>query len=177
MITTHTGKQIDPASPESWDIHIEDIAHALSHLCRFGGHTREFYSVAQHSVRVARAVSRKNRLVALLHDATEAYLVDIPSPLKALLPDYRALEQGAWYAIADHYKLPRIIPEEVKVADECALWTEFHDYYDHPPHGLDTRELYPSEPALSPAAAKESFLSYFEEAVLCRGAVWKDVAL
>ncbi len=89
-IQTYTGKKFYPFNPRAEDIYIEDIAHALSLICRFGGHCREFYSVAQHSVLVSelvvdnRATEKYDGLAkyALLHDAAEAYLGDIPSPIK-----------------------------------------------------------------------------------------------
>lgn len=70
---------------------IDEIADALSKLCRFTGHTSKFYSVAEHSVRVARSVPLAHRVAALLHDAPEAYLGDVASPLRSVLPDYNAV--------------------------------------------------------------------------------------
>jgi uncharacterized protein len=81
-IQTYTGKQFWPLSPLPEDIVIEDIAHALSMQCRFGGHVRTFYSVAQHSVHVSLLVEPQYALWGLLHDAAEAYLVDLPRPIK-----------------------------------------------------------------------------------------------
>src|ERR1051326_5760594 len=79
---THTGKQFWPLDARVDEIDIEDIAHGLSHICRFGGHCRHFYSVAQHSVLVSRAVPLQLRMAGLLHDATEAYIGDMVRPLK-----------------------------------------------------------------------------------------------
>ena len=93
---TTTGRQFWPASPDPEQIQIEDIAHALSNLCRFGGHTREFYSVAQHSVLVSQNVPDDLRLVGLMHDATEAYCGDMIRPLKNVLPEFKELENGIW---------------------------------------------------------------------------------
>lgn len=93
-IQTFTGRHINPFDPDPAAIDIEDIAHALSHICRFTGHTRSFYSVAEHCVRAADyntmtsihgtmgKRSRRMALATLLHDASEAYLTDIPRPLK-----------------------------------------------------------------------------------------------
>lgn len=98
LIQTFTGRAVDPLNITAGDVCIEDIAHALANICRFGGHTREFYSVAQHSVLAAEYISMflapptstakrtvQARLHALLHDAPEAYLGDHTRPIKARL--------------------------------------------------------------------------------------------
>lgn len=85
-----------------------EIAHALSHLCRFTGHTRVFYSVGHHTYTMARLVSPhcpEMRLAALLHDGAEAYLGDVSTPLKAMLPDYQRLEREVEAAIVDRYEI------------------------------------------------------------------------
>jgi 5'-deoxynucleotidase YfbR-like HD superfamily hydrolase len=92
FITTYTGKKFHYLSPTPEEIDIKDIAHALSLTCRFGGHCRSFYSVAEHSVRVAAEVPASSALFALLHDAAEAYLPDIPSPMKQDYKKWQALE-------------------------------------------------------------------------------------
>lgn len=81
-ITTFTGKRFYQTSPHRDSVCIEDIAHALSMLCRFTGHCREFYSVAEHSIRVAYELQSQQRIHGLLHDAHEAYLGDTSGPLK-----------------------------------------------------------------------------------------------
>lgn len=104
---------------------IEDIAHALSHICRFTGHVAQFYSVASHSLLVASLVPDEYKLQALLHDATEAYVGDVSSPLKALLGySYRRLEQFARVNIADYFAIDAVIPDVVKLADRHALYLE-----------------------------------------------------
>src|SRR5271156_4912831 len=79
-IQTFTGKKFYPFNPKPQDIDIRDIAHALSNICRFTGHTKRFYSVAEHSRNVAKLVPAHMKLQALLHDASEAYLCDIARP-------------------------------------------------------------------------------------------------
>ena len=92
-ISTQSVKQFNFLNPKVEDIHILDIAHSLSQLCRFGGHADRFYSVAEHSINVATLLEQQDAnkitiLAGLLHDATEAYLGDVPRPIKAKLQDY-----------------------------------------------------------------------------------------
>lgn len=122
--TYHRKKPFWPLRPRVEDVDIIDIAHSLSQQCRYGGHTRRFYSVAEHSVLVSRAVSPENALWGLLHDATEAYLVDLPRPIKHLLPDYIAAENKLQKVIAQHFNLPEEIPEEVHHIDKWILTNE-----------------------------------------------------
>ena len=123
-LQTYTGKKIDFNNVTEDDICIEDIAEALSKECRFGGHCKKFYSVAQHSYLTALIVTPDYALEALLHDATEAYLKDIPSPLKALLPDYKAIEKRLDAVIRRKFGLPEKMSGEVKKADLVMLATE-----------------------------------------------------
>ena len=96
-IMTYTKKMFDPLHPNAELIDIEDIAHALSMLCRANGHFKSFYSVAQHSINCmkeakARGYSDRIQLGCLLHDASEAYLSDVTRPVKAELPRYKEIE-------------------------------------------------------------------------------------
>jgi uncharacterized protein len=140
-MTTFTGKKIWPLNARPWDICIEDIAHALSRKCRFSGHCLDFYSVAQHCVLVSRMCSQENKLWALMHDAAEAYLDDLPRPVKYSpeLTGYREaerkLEQIIWQVFGlDRYSSFRStawdaikdLPDEVVVADQRLLYTEMY---------------------------------------------------
>lgn len=115
---TFTGRAFYPLDPRPEDIDPRDIAHALSMLCRYGGHVRRFYSVAEHSWLLSHAVSPENALWALLHDASEAYLVDLPRPIKHSpgLEAYRAAESRLMVAVAERFGLS--LPEPLEVA-EC----------------------------------------------------------
>lgn len=126
IIQTYTGLQFDVSNPKPEMIRIEDIAHALSCIPRFGGHTLRFYSVAQHSVHVSRLVPERYAKEALLHDAAEAYLLDMMTPIKSQLPDYQALYYWVERAVFDRFDIIGLA-SEVKHADMVALATEKRD--------------------------------------------------
>lgn len=129
-ITTYTGRSVMPLNPNPDDLDIEDIAHALSNSCRFTGHVKEFYSVAQHSYLCSTIVSDELALTALLHDASEAYLSDIARPIKQQ-PDfgdtYKKYEQKLEKALSERFKLQYPYPDEIKWADNVLLRTEQRD--------------------------------------------------
>lgn len=106
-IQTFSGGTFNPIQPKVEEVNIVDIAHALSYQCRYAGHTTRFYSVAEHSLYVSYNVPAQWALEALLHDASEAYLVDIPRPIKPFLANYYALEQGVMNAIGQAFNLSR----------------------------------------------------------------------
>lgn len=116
-IITNSGIKFNLLEPTTDMINIQDIAHALSNICRFGGHSNHHYSVAQHSVLASHIVPDQFALTALMHDATEAYIGDMVSPLKHAIPQFKQIEQNLWEVIAQKYNLPQFIPEEVKYAD------------------------------------------------------------
>lgn len=125
FMQTFSGRKFWPLDPRSDEVHIEDIAHALSMQCRYGGHCTRFYSVAEHSVLMARTFANRDlALWALLHDAAEAYVADVPRPLKRFLPGYKEAENKVMAAICDRFGLPHEMPERVKYADECILADE-----------------------------------------------------
>jgi 5'-deoxynucleotidase YfbR-like HD superfamily hydrolase len=116
------------------DIVLEDIAHALSLQCRFSGHTSTFYSVAQHSILVAAALPTEYALTGLMHDASEAYLNDLASPVKnapGLGEKYRYVERRLMQVISSRFGLIWPIPIEVHQADLRMLETERRDLLAH----------------------------------------------
>ena len=123
-IQTHTGARVCIPDTDPDSIRIEDIAHALSNVCRFAGHTKYHYSVAAHSMSVADLVRPEHKLQALLHDASEAYLCDIPTPFKLLLPDYQQLEYNLSLVIADKFDISPELHEAVIKADRIMLMSE-----------------------------------------------------
>lgn len=125
-IQTFTGKKFYPFDPQPDQICIEDIAHALSLKCRFSGHLKYHYSVAEHSLNVAELVPRELKIHALLHDAAEAYLPDMPRPIKhdPRMKFYREMEDKIQAAICRRFGLPHETPKEIKEADTVMLVTE-----------------------------------------------------
>lgn len=129
-ISTFTGRKFWPLAPRAEDVDIMDIAHALAMRCRYGGHSREFYSVAQHSVLVSWAVKPAFALKALLHDGEEAYspFGDIPRPVKNVLrrkaPMVLAINERIQAAICERFGLSPEEPQEIKDADTAILGDE-----------------------------------------------------
>ena len=128
-IQTFTGRQFWPGLPMARDVDILDIAHALSNTCRFAGHCRTFYSVAEHSVRLAETLAPEEQLWGLLHDAAEAYVLDLPRPIKhdQRMREYRWMERNVDQAIRIKFRLFGDPPPSVKVADNRMLFTEKRD--------------------------------------------------
>lgn len=139
MIQTYTGKLFNPLAAENEDcgpIDLMDIAHALSNLCRFNGHTKRFYSVGEHSLHVACVLahtSPENQAWGLLHDAAEAYLGDMVRPIKQRMPEFKAIEDRLLQRIAKRFGLAWPIPNVIFDADDIMLATEFRDLMHSPP--------------------------------------------
>jgi hypothetical protein len=131
-IQTYTGKRINPLNPDPSQICIEDIAHALANTCRFSGHTRDFYSVAEHSYCASKYVAPENALQALMHDSAEAYLNDIAKPVKPsvsvwtgkeMIPFKRA-EAHLLGVIFKKFGISREMAKEVEEIDMRLCYTE-----------------------------------------------------
>ena len=136
-IQTWTGKFVDPLHLRPEDVDLEDIAHHLSMVCRFGGAVRRHYSVAEHSLLVASLVPPEHRLRALLHDAAEAYLGDIVRPMKKQpeMDHYRGCEHRAQRVIFDVFGVDASMKESfVSHADRVALSTERSNLMRHVDH-------------------------------------------
>lgn len=167
---TFSGAQFWPLDPRRSAILITDIAHALSLICRFGGHTTRFYSVAEHSILISRAVAPEAALWGLMHDAAEAYVGDMIWPLKASGDNYKYIEVGneIQRAIADRYRLGPM-PDEVKEADNRILVDE-HAQVMAPGLTWWTDENYEALgvtiEGLDPVAAEAAFLARFRELYL-----------
>jgi 5'-deoxynucleotidase YfbR-like HD superfamily hydrolase len=126
-IQTYSNKKFNILDPQPDEICIEDIAHALSQQCRFTGHTKFHYSVAQHSYYCSTIVAPEFALEALLHDASEAYIGDMSRPMKhftAAGEEYVKVERKIEECIARKFNLPTKMSEEVKRADNLMLYAE-----------------------------------------------------
>lgn len=153
-IRTHSGLYMNVFDPTPDMICIEDIAHALGMMPRFGGHLPVFYSVAQHSTSTALLVEPQHRLAALLHDASEAYLMDIPRPIKSRLSNYKEIENKLMEVIARKFNFEWPLPPEVKMADEAMLQFEWNEIMMRGEFGTQIT-------ILSPAEAKIRFIERF----------------
>lgn len=166
-ILTWSGQYINFEHPERSIFLIEDIAHALSNIGRFTGHTSRFYSVAQHSVLVSLNVAPEHRLAALLHDASEAYCGDVATPLKRMMPEYKQIEERMERAIFEQFGLPFPMDPAIKLADLTLLATEKRDLMPKTEHEW---ALLSGIPRLSsaiwpvrPEVAKQMFLDRYKE--------------
>jgi hypothetical protein len=176
-IETYTGRQFWPLDPRSQDVDIIDIAHSLSMQCRFNGHTRVFYSVAEHSLIVSAELaacgeSRLVQLYGLLHDAAEAYVCDLPRPVKSQIESYKPIEEAVQKAVLNALGLPHpgeYAGEKVKRMDclvlghegktlmhNAADWTSAFDLFQ-------PRTVYSFKMGLSPNEAERRFIARFYE--------------
>ena len=184
-ITTYTGKRFYPLNPRPEDVDILDIAHAVSQICRFGGHTRQFYSVAQHSWYVAERIRKwitnvqrhwKAHVVVqgLLHDASEAYLGDVVTPVKTTMGDYKRAEAVLMEAIYEGLgvAMPARFGEvckAIKKADEEMFLTEYITLFREPkrPYVLVPGGVEPvwdlDIDYWTPAQAEFNFLAMWEQ--------------
>lgn len=162
-----SGRYFDLLDPDGSDFGIDDIAHALANVCRFTGHCRSFYSVAQHSVLVSHVVPREHAFAGLMHDAAEAFVGDVSKPLKVMLPDYQLIEDRIEAAVFARLGLPAKLPECVKHADRVLLRTEQRDlmFADRDVWTFtgDAQPLRGRIEPIGPSEAKKAFLNrYFE---------------
>ena len=164
-ITTFTGNAFWPLDPRPEDVDILDIAHSLSQQCRWGGHCDPFISVAEHCVRVSRLVPLRHALWGLLHDAAEAYLVDLPTPIKRVIPTYSAAEEEVLMVIAASFGLALPIPQAVHHADGVLQATEHRDLMNGPtaPWMERTQRLSDRIVPWTTHEAKQKFLDRFTE--------------
>lgn len=162
-IQTYTGKAFYLLNPRVEDICIEDIAHSLAYQCRFNGHTKDFYSIAQHSCLVSFCSGALFEREGLMHDAAETYVGDVTSPLKRLIPDFKRIEDRILEAIARKFGFSFPIPRKVKEVDLHLLSTEAQSLLTLPPMdwnvGFDPyrMEVVP----VGPREAEKMFLNRF----------------
>lgn len=175
-LQTYTGKCFWPMDPREEEVDVVDIAQALGACARFAGHTKFPHSVAMHCVMVAEHCSPEHRLIALLHDASEAYLGDMVSPFKhdVMMTPYRIAEGRVQAVVLRALGIPFrmssdglgvAFPEEVHVADRRALATEVRDLMADPGTWSNLAEPYPEriEAYVHPWNAKAMFLERWEQ--------------
>jgi hypothetical protein len=164
---TASGRKFFPFDPRPQDIDIGDIAISLANQCRFGGMMVPFYSVAQHCLHVSSMLPPEFVVRGLLHDAAEAYIVDLPTPLKNCLPKYKEIEDQILVAIAAHFgQSPEWLtdlPAEVQHADKVALVTERRDLkgFSKLDWGIDVT---PHQQKLVPMSAPEARAAFLSKA-------------
>ena len=172
-LQTVSGRWVNPFDPDPDQLDIGDIARALANQCRFGGHCRPFYSVAQHSVHVSQIVEERGGdaeevFAALMHDAAEAYLGDMPHPLKHRSPlgaAFKAAEDNLEHALREHFRIKPDVPE-IKRADLSLLATERRTFSAEKWHwpelaGVEAYEIELS--AWPPDEAAETFARRYAE--------------
>jgi uncharacterized protein len=171
-LQTVSGRWVNPFDPDPEQLDIGDIARALANQCRFGGHCRVFYSVAQHSVIVSQLVEERGGDVedvfaALMHDASEAYLGDMPHPLKHRSPlgaAFKEAEDHLEQALAEHFRIKPGVPA-IKQADRALLATERRAFSDEAWHWPELEGVEPLDlelTAMSPDEAQRAFLERYE---------------
>lgn len=164
-IRTYTGGKVYFFEPEKSNIEIEDIAHALSLCCRFNGATREFYSVAQHSVFVADWIYQETKdsslaYQGLMHDAAEAFITDVPSPFKKYFDGFIECEQRMESWLAKRFKFQYPFDPIVKKYDLIALSTEMRDLMNFCDN--DMVDSQPHKSIISPTSHGESKKKFME---------------
>lgn len=169
-IQTFTGKKFHILDPQPEEVDIVDIAHALSNLCRFGGHCQKFYSVAQHCAVGAEAFDNpKVALHFLLHDSQEAYLCDLPRPIKRLLPRYKDIEKVVQEVIFLSLNIREKFDHHIEPMDMRMLATERRDLMKDSQiwTTLDGIESLPGliEP-WTQSVAKEKFLTLYYDLIV-----------
>ena len=166
-IFTRSGQRFCFEQPSSNAVIIEDIAASLSKICRFTGHVRRFLSVAEHCVNASRIVAPRFALEALLHDAREAFIGDVSSPLKRVLPEYRRVDALAHAAIVKAFDVPFVQSAEVTTVDLALLR---HEAVSLISCNIDEFNLPPGLPVLKfklaclpPHRAEAAFLRRYRE--------------
>ena len=168
-LQTVSGRWVNPFDPDPEQLDAGDIARALANQCRFGGHSRVFYSVAQHSVIVSELVEQRGGdaedvFAALMHDASEAYLGDMPHPIKHRSPlgaAFKAAEGHLEEVIRERFAIKPDVPE-IKRADRALLATERRVFSGESWHWPELDGVEPLELELSAWAPEEAARAFRE---------------
>lgn len=155
-IRTISGQYVNVFEPNPDTLLIEDIAHALSNQCRFGGHLPRFYSVAQHSLLCYLIAKEDDKYDALMHDASEAYLLDFPKPIKLEIAQYNEIEHHLMMVLSEKFKFNYPKSIEVEKVDHYLLKWEWNSIMLD---GLDSADLnFPPIDCMTPDEARKAFL-------------------
>lgn len=150
-IRTNSGIYFNVIEPREEMFEIEDIAHALAHMPRFGGHLDYFYSVAQHSICCCEVAPPEDKLALLMHDASEAYLMDLPRPIKKLMPIYQAIESNIMTLISKRFGFKYPFHKGIKKIDDYKLEVEWNLLFLGKRHAFE-----------KPLQVKKTFLEFFK---------------
>lgn len=168
-ITTFTGKHFDPMNPDPSAILVEDIAHALSLLCRGNGHVKTFWSVGEHCIlcakeAAARGLPGRMVLACLLHDASECYLSDVPRPIKQNLPQYSVTEDRILDLVYEKF-LGSVLTEEeqklLKQIDDDMLWFDMDTLIEKQPGEMPEVQIRPDYTVRPFEAVEREYLELF----------------
>lgn len=186
-ISLLSGATFNYNKPEESNVTLNDIAYALSNVCRFSGHLPRFYSVAQHLVNASYIVPAEHSFTALMHDTAEAFTNDLPTPLKWALPIFKELEVKIEGAMSQKFGFQYPYPPEVKEADTIMLmlekyyvkecdqyWPTYSDEYPR-----SKVEQYLNKVDLTswrPSIARNKFLTRYQELTSDRNAVLRSEA-
>ncbi len=170
-ITTYTGHKFNPMDPQMETLDIRDIAHALSLTCRGNGHVKQFFSVGQHCIMcareaMARGYSKRVILGCLLHDASEAYMSDVPRPFKEVLPEYVKLEEKLIDLIYTRFIGSTLTEEEMKLVsrvDDAVLYYDMLELFGIYWGEKSVLEVNPDYTVLPFEEVEKTYLELFEE--------------
>lgn len=170
-ITTYTGHKFDPMNPQMETLDIRDIAHALSLTCRGNGHVKQFFSVGQHCIMcareaMARGYSKRVVLGCLLHDASEAYMSDVPRPFKEMLPEYVKLEEKLIDLIYTRFIGSTLSEEELKLVskvDDAVLYYDMLELFGVLWGEKSVLEVEPNYTIQPFEEVEQTYLKLFEE--------------
>jgi len=174
-ILTFTNTLFYPLAPRADEVKIEDIAHALSQMCRANGHFKTFYSVAQHSINCAkeakaRGLSPRIQLACLIHDASEAYISDITRPVKYYLDEYIKIERKLQQVIFEKFNIGDLSDEELNIVEEIdnvLLYYEFEQL-----HHQGLAEQFPMKPYSNPDVTEKDMRSVEKEFMQLTSILW-----
>jgi 5'-deoxynucleotidase YfbR-like HD superfamily hydrolase len=172
-ISLLSGGRFNYNKPEDSDVTIDDIASALSNVCRYSGHLPRFYSVAQHLVNTSYIVPPEHAFTALMHDTAEAFTNDLPTPLKWALPIFKELEVKIEGAMSKKFGFEYPYPPSVKEADTVMLILEklyvkedtsvWPLYEKWTPEAVEIYRPLVDLDSWQPRRAKREFMERFEE--------------